>query len=344
MTLNNEEIRALGLDIGFDIVKFCDASKPWPYGEALQEFIEDGRHASMEWFKTTFERRSHPTNMWSDAKTAIVLGTNYGPKFSPFANLEKKDEATISVYAQNNDYHDLIKKRLKVLAGEIHRKLKCEVKVFVDTAPLMEKPLAKQAGLGWVGKHSNIVSREFGSWLFLGIILVAHEFEYDAEEADHCGKCSKCIDICPTGAIIAPYKVDARRCISYLNIEHKGLIAEELMDKMGNRIYGCDDCLGICPWNKFAKPTIEENFLPRTSNINPKLLELLKLDDTSFRERFKKSPIKRIGVNSFLRNIIIAIGNSNIKDFIKYLEDFLNHEDEGIKTAALWAHNKLKDN
>lgn len=339
--LDKNQIADLAQQIGFDICRFADAAKPWDAGDSLKEFITANHHGEMVWIETTFERRKHPTNMWNDAKTAIMLGTNYGSEIDPLDALKFKDQGAISVYAQNDDYHDLIKKRLKQLAGEIHRQLKCEVKVFVDTAPLMEKPLAAQAGIGWQGKHTNLVSREFGSWLFLGAILIAHEIEPDEAEIDHCGSCTSCIDICPTGAIIAPYKIDARRCISYLTIEYDGEIEPELMDKMGNHIYGCDDCLAICPWNKFATPTKEAAFKPRDAAIAPKLAELAKLNDESFREMFKKSPIKRIGINKFLRNVLIAIGNSENKSLAISAKELVQHENQMVRNAALRAIAKL---
>jgi epoxyqueuosine reductase len=308
---------------------------------SIRNNLENNHHGTMEWLETTQMRRSHPNAMWDGAISAIMLGVNYGPQTDPLEALKHKQNGAISVYAQNDDYHELIKKRLKVLASEIHRQLKCEVKVFVDTAPLMEKPLAQRAGLGWQGKHTNLVSRDFGSWLFLGSILVAHELKYDTAEIDNCGTCSACIDICPTGAIIAPYKIDARKCISYLTIEHDGDIEPELMAQMGNHIYGCDDCLAACPWNKFATPTNETAFLPRAVAIAPNLRELAMMDDASFREIFKKSPIKRIGINKFLRNVAIAMGNSRDKQFEDTLTSLANNDTPMVKNAANWAQEKL---
>ena len=342
MTLNNNQIKSLALALGFDAVRICDVRPEWNAGNGLEEFIEADHHGTMEWLETTKERRKHPNQMWDRAISAIMLGVNYGPETDPLLGLLEKSNGAISVYAQNNDYHDIIKKRLKKLAGEIHRQLQCEVKVFVDTAPLMEKPLAQRAGLGWQGKHTNLVSREFGSWLFLGSVLVAKEMEFDAPELDNCGTCSQCIDICPTAAIIAPYKIDARRCISYLTIEHEGDIEPELMEKMGNRIYGCDDCLAICPWNKFATPTNEECFRPREIAKSPKLSELAKLDDTRFREIFARSPIKRIGISRFLRNIAIAIGNSNDKGLLESAIHLAKNESNVVRNAANWALLRLE--
>ncbi|KAF0185997.1 MAG: hypothetical protein FD163_665 [Hyphomonadaceae bacterium] len=341
MPFSSAQIKALALANGFDAVAICDVRQPWQAGEGLREYLENQHHGTMEWLETTKQRRSHPNAMWDGAISVIMLGVNYGPQLDPLGALQHKQNGVISVYAQNDDYHELIKKRLKVLAGEIHRQLKCEVKVFVDTAPLMEKPLAQRAGLGWQGKHTNLASREFGSWLFLGSILVAHELEYDAAEIDNCGTCTACIDICPTRAIIAPYKIDARKCISYLTIEHDGDIEPELMALMGNRIYGCDDCLAICPWNKFATPTTDAAFLPRAATLAPNLSELAKLDDMGFREIFKKSPIKRIGINKFLRNIAIAMGNSGEIHFEATLTTLANGNNPMVKNAANWALEKL---
>jgi epoxyqueuosine reductase len=340
MALFKDQIKALARSHGFDAVAICDVREPWSAGDGLREFLESNHHGTMDWLETTKERRSHPNKMWDGAVSAIMLGVNYGPSQDPLEALKNKENGVISVYAQNDDYHEIIKKRLKALAGEIHRKLSCEVKVFVDTAPLMEKPLAQLAGLGWQGKHTNLVSREFGSWLFLGSVLVAQELEYDAPEIDSCGTCTKCIDICPTGAIISPYKIDARKCISYLTIEHDGDIEPELMAKMGNRIYGCDDCLSVCPWNKFATPTSDNAFLPRSAASAPLLSELTALNDARFREIFAKSPIKRIGINKFLRNVAIAIGNSGDTKLITSARTLANNDNPMVKNAANWALSK----
>ncbi len=344
MSRSFEAIQTRAQEIGFDTIGICDVRTQWKNGEYLREFVAQNFHGQMDWLETTLERRSHPNNMWDGAISAIVLGTNYAPNQNPLDELLNKNNGAISCYAKNDDYHDLIKKRLKILAGEIHRDLKCEVKVFVDTAPLMEKPLAQSAGLGWQGKHTNLVSREFGSYLFLGVILVAAELNTNEAESDHCGNCTACIDICPTRAIIAPYKLDARLCISYLTIEHQGEIEPQLMDKMGNRIYGCDDCTAICPWNKFAIPTHELAFLPREICESPKLIELLALDENEFREKFRKSPIKRVGINRFKRNVLIAIGNSKSTELIECVKPFVSHEDIGIRSAAQFAFQKLQKN
>ena len=342
MSLNANLIKQLALENGFDVARICDARKEWESGKNLKLFVENNFHGTMQWFETTLERRSHPTAMWDGAISAIMLGVNYAPKTDPLEKITEKSNANISVYAQNNDYHDVIKKRLKALAGILHKQSGAEVKVFVDTAPLMEKPLAARAGIGWQGKHTNLVSRDFGSYLFLGSILIATELEYDDTESNHCGNCSACIDICPTGAIIAPYQIDARLCISYLTIEYDGVIPDELMSKMGNRIYGCDDCIAVCPWNKFAKPTNDENFLPRESFENSSIEAMFVPDDAAFREKFRKNPIKRIGFKKYLRNLLIAVGNSENKSLLKYAKNYLNSEDEGIKASAQFAIKQLE--
>jgi epoxyqueuosine reductase len=295
---------------GFDAAAIASASDAWDAGGRLAEFIAEGRHGSMEWMEETLQRRSHPTSMWPAAKSALVVAMNYGPRDNPLEKLERKYEGVISAYAQNADYHDVIKKRLKKLASDLARMAACDVKVFVDTAPLMEKPLAERAGLGWQGKHTNLVSRDFGSWLLLGVILADAKLEPDAPGTDHCGQCRACLDICPTNAFPAPYQIDARRCLSYLTIEHKGPIPREFRRPMANRIYGCDDCLAACPWNKFASTAHEAAFHPRPELTGPLLADLACLDDAGFREVFAQSPAKRIGRDRFIRNVMIAIGNS----------------------------------
>ena len=342
MSLSANSIKQLAIENGFDVARICDARKEWESGAHLKQFVENNYHGTMQWFETTLERRSHPNAMWDGAISAVMLGVNYAPASNPLDKLSQKANANISSYAQNNDYHDVIKKRLKALAGILHKKSGAEVKVFVDTAPLMEKPLAARAGIGWQGKHTNLVSREFGSYLFLGSILIATELEYDTPESNHCGNCSSCVDICPTKAIIAPYKIDARLCISYLTIEYDGVIPDELMAKMGNRIYGCDDCLAVCPWNKFAVPTSDENFLPREGFESSSIADMFVPDDAAFREKFRKSPIKRIGFNKYLRNLLIAAGNSENKTLLKYAKNYLNSENAGIKASAQFAINQLE--
>jgi epoxyqueuosine reductase len=266
-----DEIRAEALRLGFDTCGFASASDAWPNGGWLREFVAEGFHGAMGWMEETLDRRSHPTAMWQDATTAVVLGVNYGPEHDPLIALEDPSRAAISVYAQGDDYHEVIKKRLKALARWMHGRFGGEVKVFVDTAPLMEKPLAQRAGLGWQGKHTNLVSRQFGSWLFLGSVLTTLDLPADPPERDHCGSCSACLDICPTNAFPAPHRLDARRCISYLTIELSGPIPMEFRQALGNRIYGCDDCLAACPWNKFASLSSEMAFHARETLKGPSL-------------------------------------------------------------------------
>ena len=335
------DIRAEAARLGFDAVRFTPARLPAAAGDDLDRFLARGYAGDMGWLALTRARRRSPERMWPDAKTAIVLGANYGPAGDPLAVLEKRDRGAISVYAQNDDYHDVIKKRLKALARRIAGRFDAEVKVFVDTAPLMEKPLAERAGLGWQGKHTNLVSRDFGSWLFLGVILTTLDLPADPPETDHCGSCRACLDICPTGAFPAPGRIDARRCISYLTIEHKGPVPRALRPLMGNRIYGCDDCLAVCPWNKFARRTEEPAFLPRAELTAPRLAELATLDDAGFRALFRKSAVKRIGRDRFVRNVLIAIGNSGSADLAATAESLLQDGSALVRGAAVWALRRL---
>ena len=307
----------------------------------LREYIDKKYHGTMSWMQETETRRNHPNSLWPDAKSAIVMGLNYGPYVDPLISLKDKEKASISVYARNQDYHKIIKGRLKEIGGLIARDTGKDIKVFVDTAPLMEKPLAAAAGLGWQGKHTNLVSREYGSWLFLGVILSAAKIEASDAEINHCGTCNECINICPTDAFPEPYKIDARKCISYLTIEHKGPVEENLRSKMGNRIYGCDDCLAICPWNKFAQTAAEIKVKAKEALNNPDLSELASLSDLEFRQYFANSPIKRIGRNQFVRNVLYAIGNSENIDLIKAVEKHLESDVFIIKDAAEWAYLQL---
>lgn len=328
--------------LGFDACQICRADEAWSASSRLEAFVEAGYHGAMDWMETTLDRRKTPTGMWPEAKSAIVLGLNYGPDYNPMVNLERKSEGNISVYARGKDYHDVIKKRLKQMARSLATEAGVDVKVFVDTAPLMEKPLAQKAGLGWQGKHTNLVSREHGSWLFLGVILTDAVLQPDEAEIDHCGSCRSCLDICPTAAFPEPYKLDARRCISYLTIEHKGLIPEEFRAPMGNRIYGCDDCLAICPWNKFAETASESAFWARAELKGPGLDELSALNDEAFRQVFSGSPIKRIGRNRFIRNVLIAIGNSDDPGYVT--ESVMRHLDDpepAVRGTAVWALSRL---
>lgn len=320
-----------------DLAQFGDQP-----GDHLKTFVAEGRHASMDWMKDTLARRVHPQALWPEAKSAVILGLNYGPDTDPLLTLGQPDRATISVYARGRDYHDVMKGRLKELAGLLARDTGDDVKVFVDTAPLMEKPLAAAAGLGWQGKHTNLLSRDWGNWLFLGTILSAADLRATPPEIDHCGSCRACLDACPTNAFPAPYQLDARRCISYLTIEHDGPVDIELREKMGNRIYGCDDCLAVCPWNKFAHIGQEAKLAARDDLNAPALAELSQLGDAGFRERFAGSPIKRIGWDRFLRNVLYAIGNSNLPSLRVMAEPHTQSGVPMIRDAALWATLRLE--
>jgi epoxyqueuosine reductase len=335
-------IRAQALALGFEVCGFTSVASPWPATARLAEFVGEGRHGEMGWMAETEGRRGHPRAMWPGARSAIVLGLNYGPGHDPLQALEAKDRATISVYAQGDDYHDLIKKRLKALARWLVARTGCELKVFVDTAPLMEKPLAQSAGLGWQGKHTNLVSRDFGSWLFLGSILTDQALAPDAAETDHCGACRACLDICPTKAFPAPYQLDARRCISYLTIEYAGPVPLEFRAALGNRIYGCDDCLAVCPWNKFAREAQEAAFHARDALRSPTLADLAGLDDAAFRALFAKSPVKRIGRDRFVRNVLYAVGNSGDAALANMARARLEDSSEVVRDAAAWALERLE--
>jgi epoxyqueuosine reductase len=291
----------------------------------------------MEWLAETAPRRGDPRRLWPEVRSVVMLGLNYGPNRDPLENLARRDRGTISVYARNRDYHDIIKGRLKTLAARLASRTGASVKVFVDTAPLMEKPLAEAAGIGWQGKHTNLVSREFGSWLFLGAILTDLDLPADERETDHCGSCRACLDICPTAAFPAPYRLDAGRCISYLTIEHKGPIPREFRRAMGNRIFGCDDCLAICPWNKFAAAGREAKLTARADLESPRLGDLARLDHAAFRILFSASPVKRIGRDRFIRNVLIAIGNSGDLKLAAEAERLLDDASPLVRGAAVWA-------
>ena len=336
-----QAIRQQALQLGFQAVGFAPPDLTQKDRGNLLHFVAEGYHGSMAWMAETAERRWSPTALWPEARSVVVLATSYSPTADPLKLLDLSDRGNISVYARNRDYHDTIKKRLKALARWMHQELDCGVKVFVDTAPVMEKPLAMAAGLGWQGKHSNLLSRELGNWFFLGEVFTTLPLPPDQPEASHCGSCSACLDICPTKAFPAPYQVDARRCISYLTIEHKGHIDLEFRHAMGNRIYGCDDCLAVCPWNKFAVPTDEEAFLPRIELTAPRLADLVGLDDAGFRQVFTASPIKRIGRNRFVRNVLIAIGNSGEPGLIAKILPRLRDESDLVRAMAVWALAQL---
>jgi epoxyqueuosine reductase len=331
------EARALG----FDCVGVTDPDVLADAAKHFSAFLDAGAHGDMDWLAANPERRGDPRMLWASVRSVIMLGVNYGPDENPLAILRQRTRGAISVYARGDDYHDLIKKRLKALARWLVATSGGEVKVFVDTAAVMEKPLAQAAGLGWQGKHTNLVSREFGSWLFLGAIFTTLDLPRDDAEADHCGSCQACLEICPTAAFPAPYKLDARRCISYLTIESKGPIPHEFRKAIGNRVYGCDDCLAVCPWNKFAQEGREAKLAARDELRAPDLADLARLDDAAFRARFTKSPVKRIGRDRFIRNVLIAIGNSNDDALAVEAERLLDDESPLVRGAAVWALSQL---
>jgi epoxyqueuosine reductase len=335
------QIRGRALTLGFDVVGFTSPELPPRLRAAYHTYIEEGRHGDMGWLARDPDRRETPHGLWREAKSIIILGMNYGPDEDPLEALARREQGVISVYAQNRDYHDLIKGRLKQLASWLHGTHGAQVRVFVDTAPLLEKPLAHQAGVGWQGKHSNLVSRRFGSWLLLGEILIDLELEPDPPEVDHCGSCRRCLDICPTAAFPAPYQLDARRCISYLTIEHKGHIAREFREPIGNRIYGCDDCLAVCPWNKFASTAREVKLKARDDLRAPALARLARLDDAGFRSMFSRSPIKRTGRDRFVRNVMIAIGNSGAPALADVARERLGDASPLVRAMAVWALARL---
>ena len=346
--LNSSELSSLraaltreALALGFDCVGIADPAATANAAKHFHAFIAGGGHGDMDWLAAHPERRADPRVLWPEVRSIVMLGVNYGPDEDPLTILQQRTRGAISVYARGDDYHDVIKKRLKALARWLATASDCEVKVFVDTAAVMEKPLAKAAGLGWQGKHTNLVSREFGSWLFLGAIFTTLKLPSDEADTDHCGTCQACLDICPTSAFPAPYKLDARRCISYLTIENKGPIPREFRNAIGNRIYGCDDCLAVCPWNKFAQAGRETRLAARDELRAPDLAELALLDDAAFRARFSKSPIKRIGRDRFLRNVLIAIGNSEDRALAQQAERLLDDESPLVRGAAVWALSRL---
>ena len=334
-------IKTVAEQAGFDVCRVTGADTEERLATDLAGYVAAGHHGTMAWMEETVERRAAPTTLWPEAKSVIMLGMNYGPAHDPRGLLEQTGKGNISVYARNRDYHDVIKGKLKEMAGKFASRSGAAVKVFVDTAPVMEKPLAAKAGLGWQGKHTNLVSREFGSWLFLGSIFTDVALVSDEAEIDHCGSCRACLDACPTNAFTAPYKIDARRCISYLTIEHKGSIPVEFRPLMGNRIYGCDDCLAACPWNKFASTAREMKLQPRTDLMEPPLAELLELDDTGFRAFFSGSPVKRIGRDRFVRNCLIAAGNSGDDGLAEPCRRLLADPAPDVRAMAVWALSRL---
>ena len=338
-----EAIRAEAERLGFAACGFARADGHEQHGSSLMQFLGEGRHGTMDWLENRAAQRSAPTALWSDALSVIALGMSYAPEGDPLALAEDRSGGRISAYAQGGDYHKTVKKRLKALARWLVDQAGGELKVFVDTAPVMEKPLAAAAGIGWQGKHTNLVSRTHGSWLFLGIILTSLEIEPDAPARVTCGSCTRCLDACPTAAFDGPHRIDARKCISYLTIEHSGSIPDEHRRAIGNRIYGCDDCLAVCPWNRFADAAAANRaFLPREELKAPRLAQLLALDDAAFRSMFAGSPIKRIGVKRMIRNCLIAAGNSGDPDLVRSVRPHLGDPDPVISEAARWALAELQ--
>lgn len=338
-----EAIIACARREGFDIARIASAAAAPNMGAHLAAFLEEGRHGTMDWMARNAAARASPRSLWPEARSVVMLGANYAPDIDPRTLNWRKSRGAISVYAQGDDYHDVLRAKLKRVAAFVHARFGAEVKIFVDTAPVMEKPLAQRAGLGWQGKHTNLVSRQFGSWLFLGALFTTLELAPHAPEQDHCGACVRCVEACPTAAFTAPYEIDARRCISYLTIEYKGHIAEEFRRDMGNRIYGCDDCLAVCPWNKFAHTAREARFHARDELRSPPLAMLAALDDAAFRALFRGSPVKRIGRDRFVRNVLIAIGNSNDNALAHSAKVLLDDSSPVVRAMAVWALSQLLD-
>jgi len=337
------KIRELGLSLGFDAVGFATPATGSAAAAHLKTFLGNGFHGDMGWMQEAEDRRSMPGRLWPQCKSIIVVGVNYGPQGDPLEILNYKSAAGISVYARGQDYHDVLKKKLRALASAISKKWHSEVKIFVDTAPVLEKPLAQRAGIGWQGKHTNLVSPIFGSWLFLGEIFTTLEIASDPTHQDHCGSCNRCLKICPTSAFPNPYQLDARRCISYLTIEHKGHIARQFRHLIGNRIYGCDDCLAVCPWNKFATRTPHPALRPHVHLQHPLLEDFALLTDHDFREVFSGSPVKRLGRDRFVRNVLIAIGNSENSTLSEPAEYLLQDHSPLVRAMAVWALSRLVD-
>ncbi len=341
-----QQIRERTLEAGFEVVGFASPVIENATRQHLMTFLKQGYHGDMGWMATKADRRVSPKALWSDVGTVIAVGANYGPDHDPLARLEPArmaGQGNISVYARNDDYHDIMKKRLKSVGRWICENFACDVKIFVDTAPVLEKPMGQRAGIGWQGKHTNLVSQQFGSWLFLGEIFISLNIDPDDRAEDHCGSCKKCLDICPTSAFDGPYRLDARKCISYLTIEHKGHIDRQFRKAIGTRIYGCDDCLAVCPWNKFAQNTKEIRFKARPELEAPNLSDLIQLSEDQFRNLFRKTAVKRIGYVRFIRNTLIAIGNTEDATLVPLVEKRLMDHSPLIRAMAVWALNQLLD-
>lgn len=325
-------------EAGFDEVAVCDPAAVGPQtGERLAEALAAGRHGEMAWLADTRERRSHPRALWDEVNAVVILALNYAPEHDPIADLDDRERGVISVYARGRDYHDVMKGRMKTLAGRLVARFGGDVKVFVDTAPVMEKPLAAAAGIGWQGKHTNLVSRRFGSWLFLGALFTTLRLPPDEAHRDNCGRCRRCLDICPTNAFPAPYKLDARRCLAYLTVEAPGMIPVEYRAAMGNRIFGCDDCLAVCPWNRFAKTARDMKMTPREANAPAPLAELAALDESAFRQRFSGTPVRRLGRERFVRNVMVAVGNARDPRLAPLIAERAADAAPQVRAAAAWA-------
>jgi epoxyqueuosine reductase len=337
-------LKSAAIELGLDCIAVTKPSAIPEAAARLQSFLADGRHGDMQWLADKADKRADPIALWPDVRSVIMIGQSYAPTDNPLTALEDPRRAAISVYAKGRDYHDVLKKKIRTLAEKFAGISGADVKIFVDTAPLLEKPLAAAAGLGWQGKHTNLVSREHGSWLFLGAILTTAEIEPDTPETDHCGSCRKCLDVCPTAAFPAPYQLDARRCLAYLTIEHKGHIAQEFRKPLGNRVFGCDDCLAVCPWNKFAEASREAKFAATPETDNPPLPEILALSDAEFRIRFAGTPVKRTGRDRVVRNALIAAGNSGDASLIPLVQRLLDDASPLVRAMAIWAMHELEDN
>jgi epoxyqueuosine reductase len=334
-------IRAEAAALGFDVCRFATAELPAQTSARYRTFLDRGYHGTMDWLARTPERRERPRGLWPEARSVVVVAMSYTPEGDALAGLQERNRGNLSVYARGRDYHDVVKPRLKRLARWLHDRHGAGVKVFVDTAPVLEKPLAQRAGVGWQGKHTNLLGRDVGNWFFLGEMFTDLDLPADPAESDHCGSCRACLDICPTRAFPAPYVLDARRCISYLTIEHEGHIALEFREAIGNRIYGCDDCLAVCPWNKYAKQGRETGLQAREDLRAPTLRELVALDDAGFRARFRGTAIKRLGRDRFVRNVLIAVGNSDDPDLAEVAHARLGDPSALVRAMAAWALRRL---